>query len=92
MLFASNESSDEEDECSENPKQETKTSNQEASKSETAKRHTIHVDNSEEQRITQSHPVLEYSNGNTRRIGRRASETSLQVSISYIHIQMTMAN
>ena len=78
VLFASTESSDEEEECTENSPQKATSSNR-VSKAETPKRHTIHIDNPDEQRIVQSQQILEYSNSNAHNRGRRASETSLQV-------------
>ena len=80
MLCASTESSDEEDEYSENSKENSQSSSpSRLSKTETPKRHTIHIDNPDEQRLTQSQQMLQYSDINSHNRGRRASETSLQV-------------
>ena len=80
MLCTSNESSDEEEEYSESSKDNSKlTSSSKLSKAETPKRHTIHIDNPEEQRIAQSQQLLQYSDISVHARGRRASETSLQV-------------
>jgi len=82
VLCTSNESSDEEDECSDGSKENSKiSSSNRLKKIDSPKRHTIHVDNPDEQGITQSQQVLQHSDISARNRGRRASETSLQDSI-----------
>ena len=72
VLVTASDSSDEEDDYVENAQPRSN-----SPKAEAPKRHSIHVDNPEEQRIQRSQQFLGYSATTSRARGRRASETSL---------------